>query len=210
MPQRIGPPNTARVAITGDFNGCEWTNVLWFSIPDSEDATDAQLNSWLEDIVTAVHDTLYPNFSTSFAAHSAEATIFRSGGTVQRASWAGSLGGSYSTGTDLTGQAAMCVSWQTAAYYKGGHPRTYFSGLRSGMLTDGKTFSGTVVAAVLADALDCINALNAVTETNITETVFVLMRFFDGGVLQTPGVPVTITGAKVNARVDTQRRRLGR
>lgn len=103
----------------------------------------------------------------------------------------------------LPTNAAMCVSWHQAQRYKGGHPRTYLGGIPENNSEDGRHFS-----------VPSLNAFRGAFATlgfiNPTGAEMVLVRRTVNKVLLAQPQVHRITGNHINARIDSQRRRLGK
>jgi len=104
--------------------------------------------------------------------------------------------------------AACCVSWKTAAHYRGGHGRMYLvAGDASGILT-GNTFESVYLSAMNTAANGFLNDIKVISMTPAVTPV--LVRRTSNGVPLIPPLTYEITSAVVDSRVDTQRRRLGK
>lgn len=121
-------------------------------------------------------------------------------------------GSSTATGT-LPVNVALCITWKTAERWRGGHPRMYMSGLGQSLITNGNSWQGTFQTQVQADANTFHTGLNALTDGGDTWQHVCLRRqqtLVDGThVAINPPRPVPILSGIVDARVDSQRRRLG-
>ena len=199
-----------RVALSGNAVSCNWANVLWVQCVAGSPPSQANLDAVVDAIALAYHNRFQPQLTTSSSLTLGTGLYFTGPSTVLRSSRTFSYGGTHSTGTDEAGQVAACISWATNQYFRGGHPRTYLAGLRSDQLTNGKTFTGALVTALTSAAGSFLSDVNAITAGTITQTTLGLMRFVNGGSVLNPGEFHTFIGASVNARVDTQRRRLGK
>lgn len=105
---------------------------------------------------------------------------------------------------------ALCVSWNIHRRYRGGHPRTYVGGIPISAYLDERAFTTTYVnlAKTLADGFntDVSNigggAYGALDLVNLS--------YYDQKVLRVTPITDRILSSTVNARPDSQRRRLGK
>lgn len=108
-------------------------------------------------------------------------------------------------------QVAVVISWQIAAHYRGGHPRTYLPGIDSSTLdtAGGKNISTAKRTAyeLAGDAL--MNAINTASGTG-SPYFMGTISYFTGGAPRTTPLFRTYLAAVVGTRICTQRRRLGK
>jgi hypothetical protein len=119
--------------------------------------------------------------------------------------------GGHSTSTDLSVNTALCVSWQVAAHYRGGHPRTYFCGLKQNDTVDVQSWTPSTISAwqSAANAFHAtVNTFNygAIQGVRLGTVSFVLRNQW-----RSPTVfrDFVNGGAVVDSRIDSMRRRLG-
>lgn len=113
---------------------------------------------------------------------------------------------------ELPASVAACITWPLAVHYRGGHPRTYLCGFSDVDMETTTTWLPAFVTDLSAKAGSFHTLME--TATSLPEVTFV-----EHGVLsfqrqkQWRDVPVfyrIANGARVDPRIDTQRRRLGR
>lgn len=117
--------------------------------------------------------------------------------------------GTHSGGAS-TASIACCVSWHVHRRYRGGHPRTYIGGIPLTGLATERSFATAYVNAVQAAAGGYITNTLSITAGAYGVTTPVSLSYFNGGALRVTPVTDDIIGSSVNARPDSQRRRLGR
>lgn len=131
------------------------------------------------------------------------------------------------SGTHAGGAApasmACCISWHIARRYRGGKPRTYLGGLPISAIDTEDTFSAAFIALVRSDAVDYSGTIDGLTPGVYGSLSLGSVSYYHGFTnvtlpsgrqtsRPTPrGVPIfdRFTGSTVDARIDSQRRRLG-
>lgn len=117
------------------------------------------------------------------------------------------------SGGDLPESIAAVVSWKIAAAYRGGHPRTYIAGLDRGNLASGPStnqLSSTAAAAIAAAGDAFLIAMNGVTIGTSIVTIGTVSYFRAKALRAVPVFYPYLGGSRVNTRLGTQRRRLGK
>jgi hypothetical protein len=122
--------------------------------------------------------------------------------------------GSYNrvgTNADTTvsdASAAYVINWAIAAYYRGGHPRSYLPGVANGAVSAGSNISSGA-RTNLATAWNAFrNAVNTLTTTNVSAIVMGTLSFQTGNAWR--GAPVfrPFTSVSVRNKLGSQRRRI--
>jgi len=115
------------------------------------------------------------------------------------------------TGTALPANCACCLSWQIAPHYRGGHPRTYLCGFNVEDTSTTTSWSGSFITNAESAAQSYHEDLESIGPIGdgITTIEHGVVSFAAGGDWRDPPVFRRITGASVDSRIDTQRRRLG-
>lgn len=116
-------------------------------------------------------------------------------------------GGDISSG-NLSNNVAACLSWHIARHYRGGHPRTYFGGLKMDVLNGTTQFTSAFTTSMSAAAAGFISDIAAITSPAAPKLSCV--HYPTAKSAWTVPVVDEITSGVMNARVDTQRRRLGK
>lgn len=116
------------------------------------------------------------------------------------------------TGLALPANVSVCVGWQVQQHYKGGHPRTYLVGPAPDELAGGRRYTPAYVAAVTLAANQFHSDVNVFSSGNIGSLHLGVVSFFHNKLPRDPAVfrDFVPGGAHCDARVDSQRRRLGR
>lgn len=192
-------------------------NIVWYdSGPTTPEPTSAQLTTLANEVMTAWATMVGPLSATSSAVASVTATYYPSGGGLvsEGVSTHGAIsgtGGAYA----VPANTAVCVSWQTGLYYRGGKPRSYLFGISSGDVPSTSIKYITTADAALLQAnaqtfLTTIQAYNWTVGSGTTNAPIGTVSFAKDKAWRTPPVFETFTGARVNVRLDSQRRRLGK
>lgn len=209
MAQRIGPPGSARVAVSGTHFGKPFANVFWCTLGGGTTASQAGFDEWNRAFHDAYYNSWKDSLSQSTVITSTQAVLFQATNQVLHTQYASTNGGLVSAPFVEDAAACTIVSWTSNAYWRGGKPRTYLPGVQQAYN------SGNSALTIAGDTwyTDHGNtfhtAVNAIAATGITNTQHGFVHFFSAGVLLTPGVFYPITGATVHPRFGTQRRRLG-
>lgn len=111
-------------------------------------------------------------------------------------------------GLSLPANVACCISWRVAVHFRGGHCRTYLPGCVQADQTGATSWSTTSVAGWLGAATGFLTQVNAVAGSRLT-TMCMLSRQTAGAPRPTP-ILYDVTGAVVDTRIDSMRRRLGK
>jgi hypothetical protein len=184
-------------------------NVLHCALGDIGSVpTQAQIDGLASGIYSAWTTTFLPLQANGLTLTEVLCMQLATTGGVTGVHTGSSGGGDISSG-NLPNSAACCVSWIEGAHYRGGHPRTYLGGFKNGILADTRHFSAGFTSSMTSAANSFLSAVNALLGGNVWHLGCV---HYHGKVLTTPGVPrfLPFTGATVNSRLDSQRRRLGK
>lgn len=186
-------------------------NVMWLYLTGSGVITIPQLNDLAGACSEAYADNFLPLLSDAVVLNSTSVVLYDSGGdALEGVAGVGGTGAFSDNG--LPAQVAMCISWQIAPHYRGGHPRTYLGGLTEGAVDSVNTWTGGMITAAASAAVAFHGDLEAITgiSSGISTVEHGITSFVRAGAWRTPPVFYRIAGATVDARIDTQRRRLGR
>jgi hypothetical protein len=127
----------------------------------------------------------------------------------------GSIAPSGATGSKsggvLPASCAICVSWHVQQHYRGGHPRTYLTGLVQTDLQDATSFTSSYVTSVAAAANNFHAGVNAMHHGSFSDCHLGTVSFVNKKAWRTPPIfrDYVLAQATVDNRVDSQRRRLG-
>lgn len=174
---------------TNDHGNSNVQNVLYFSYTGSLAATDLQtlcnnlVAAWVANILPKLVNTnsilgvTGDDLSSDTAPKSASTSVV-SAGTV--------------TPPSITSGAAFVIGHDTSRKYKGGHSRSYITGLPTSDLADGNTWSAAAQTAILS----AWNAfVTAFTQTLVPAAVGALTQVVAHRYGKTPGSPVLALGS---------------
>lgn len=113
-------------------------------------------------------------------------------------------------GAPLSSNAAACISWTISRRYRGGHPRMYVGGIAQTRLQDSNTWLPAFVTAVDAASEAFRTAVNATVLAGGGNAQLAVVHYRQNLVPLDPPLSSVISGAVVDTRVDSQRRRLGK
>lgn len=209
-------PGIARVAFTGTFGNAKWANVMHVRINPGSSLTQAIAQELANGMHNAYYSSFGPALALAWSLLETSVVVYDAGGQVWEAVTASPAAGQDS-GVPLSANVALCVSWKTNAYYRGGKPRTYLCGLVQDRLGDQTSWSAQTIADFDAAALAFKNAVNNLGLAGSHNVTFGYLQLFaNQGSLQKPpdylDPPIfhVINSQVVHPRVDSQRRRLGR
>ena len=111
--------------------------------------------------------------------------------------------------TTMPASAAICWSWKIARRYRGGHPRTYIAGVASAQLTNPNTITAPAITSHINAANALRVAINSFAFAGGTARL-VCVHYTRSKVILGAPLVSDITGANVDSRLDSQRRRLGK
>lgn len=210
-PRPEPPVRSCRVTFEGLYESAPWANVVWLHLNGSGEITNETLHAMCDTLYGTYSDTLLVPQSNASTLERVVALLFSGDGEQVAFSSPASVVGSQG-GLGLPANVACCISWPIAVHYRGGHPRTYLSGIPASAISNNTTFDSDYVAIVAADAQDFHTGLEALSGLDgITSVEHGAMSFVSGGEWRTPPVFRRIAdGAHVDSRIDSQRRRLGR
>jgi hypothetical protein len=200
-------PGVAKVTFLGSFQGVAVNHVMHVRF-----GTDFMSITQANTLATGMRNAFSTNFSPLINGGVAYATVNAqdlTGDTGVTGTNATGITGTHG-GTVLPANVAQCISWQHGRHYRGGHPRTYFTGLVSTDMLNPNTFSSAAVSAWQSAGSAFLAAVNAITGVGPGACTLSVVHYRKNGALLTSPLVDAITGCVVDSRIDTQRRRLGR
>lgn len=207
-PPRPGP-GIARVAYSGAYNGTVWAHVQHVRVNPQSNLTQTIADELAIGMHNAFGGAWAPHLSLQWSLQETNIVLFTDVGTVLEAVTSSVTSGQDS-GVTMSGGTALVVSWKTSAYYRGGHPRTYLTGIVQDRLANSKSWTAQTITDFDAGALAYRNAINQIGLAGSHSVTFGLLRTKSQGVDLEPPLFYPIIGHAVHGRVDSQRRRLGR
>lgn len=209
---RPTPPNRCiRAAFEGTYGGTHWTNVMWFYATGAGLISHANLVTFADAVFGAYVDNILKSFSTASALNLVQVVLYENDEPLEANSLHAVASGTVG-GAAAPANVAACISWPISAHYRGGHPRTYMGGVPDSACANGSQFDGTWRTGLIARA----NAFHTACEGlpamgGIATVEHGIVSFVKNKVWRDPPVFRRITtGAYVDTRIDTMRRRLGR
>lgn len=208
---RPNPPAfTLRLAFSGRYGPCTWANVIWVRNGGTANPSGGDLSSFASNMANSYHTHFMNLLSNALVLERVSVLNYSQLGETTGADFEGSLLGADS-GASFPGNVAACVSWSLNQRYKGGHPRTYLCGIPISALQDAKSYKTTFIDSVrnAANAFHAdVNAYNqgALGQLHLGTVSFILRKEWRNPPVFRDYIPAA---AQVDARVDTQRRRLG-
>lgn len=204
---RPAPPDgTCRVSFEGSFGSTRWANVMWLLL------TGTPLTANLQDLAGDLHVAFSTNLHTLAQFQNilddTKLTYYSSSSGDKTVTHSTSVAGDV-TGNPLPAQCAQLVSWTIADSYRGGHPRTYLPAPSIDKTNGVKQWTDTHTGNLSDGANAFLDAVNALTETNISTVTLGTVSFQTGGAWRTPPVFRPFLEGTGQKRVCTIRNRLG-
>lgn len=209
-PRPIWPNRSCKLVISGTYEEATWQNVMWLYLTGSGEITTSDLDSLADQAISNYGSRFSNVCQENWLSKTAEVTLSFGGELFD------GFGESISSGTDdgpdMPASVAACISWRITPHYRGGHPRTYLCGLAQTTTVGSTNFNGTFISACEDAAIEFHNDLEGLGPIGdgIETVEHGIVSFVRDGQWREPPVFYRIHGARVDSRVDTQRRRLGR
>lgn len=206
--KRPQPPiGTARVALNGLTQTHAWTNVVYLRLTHVNPVTVNDLETILNVMADQWGTAVAPVIANLTSLLNIQASFITGVGTSLDYTHTETKTG---TAANNTTDVAACyvINWQIGDFYRGGHPRSYWPGIPSNVISNGSTINGPSGAAAAAAATNWMNAINAATSTNITQTELGTVRYASGNAWLSPPVFKPYTSASCRTLIGTQRRRI--
>lgn len=201
------PPGVARVAISGTTMTHKWVMVFYLQITGGT-VTVNDLQSVANEIDSLYNSNINPLVPSTVTMTDIKVVYVPSVGNEVV------FEGNYSrtgigAGTQVAdASACFVVNWHISAYYRGGHPRTYMTGVTTTEITNGSDLSSTATTAVSGGWNAFRNALNAFTTTNISTIVMGTLSFQSGNVWRATPLFRAYTSVSTRSKLGSQRRRI--
>jgi hypothetical protein len=208
MPPLPPVPGTVKVELIGTFEDTTWANIFHMvDVPAFPSVT----------LVGDILDKVENEFKLHFLPLLANSLTVTQGIATDLSSLTGprvehfySDSGSIGTST-WAASVAVGISWGIASRYRGGHPRTYLTGIptATGAASSVKNLSASAITSFETGAAAFLAALTDVVID--TDTVTLGCAHYSGPVELGP-YPTSepIISSTVHKRYDSQRRRLGK
>jgi hypothetical protein len=225
VPRLPFAPGTVKVAMAGGWTDASptWANVLHCQKADASAWSQTDLNT-LCTVLASTTGTANPflaiaqNQHTDLVYRQVTATELSSTGlqAVQATTLEGTLTGTSST--PLPASMAVVSSWAIASRYRGGKPRTYWTGITRDQILDGKgpnITAGYQTSWVAATGI-FLSRFNAIVVGSVLCVLGSLSYYWSGPAgnaphtLRTPPLFSPFLSYKVHSRIDHQRRRDGK
>jgi hypothetical protein len=213
MPTGVKPPplnGWLRAQLSGHTGQTEWTNVFWlrYDATEAEAADVGDLNTIAAGLDNAWLATFSHDFTTSTVLESIRLLLKRASGEFAENYTFASSG---ARATDpAPGDMCVVVNWQTHAYFKGGHPKSFLSSLAYDDLLSTTHWKPAALATLVGHAGTWITDLEALHTAHLTTNPgFISPSFVHAGAYRVAPIERHISGAAVQGRVGAQRRRLG-
>lgn len=188
-----------------------WANVFFLKYTGVA-PTDVQLNT----LCSSIGSLWATTFGTRLLASTSLTNVIAQ--DLTNAQSANGVDGTTRTATGAAGTAlpvsvAMCITWHVNSRWRGGHPRTYLSGLSGNDIQAGNQWTSASTTSMRTQATAFRTGLNGLTAAGNSWSFVCLRRHetkSDGTHSPiVPPRPLPIVSELVDQRIDSQRRRLG-
>lgn len=136
-----------------------------------------------------------------------DCVLYGGGGEAIEVSTASPFVGSQ-TGGFLAANTSILINWDIIAHYRGGHPRTYLTGVPAQALDDNSFLLAAAQAALQTRVDTFLSEMNATTSGGVTEVRLGTVSFVTAGAWRTPPIMRIYDSGLVSGELATQRRRL--
>lgn len=211
-PPRPDPPaHSVRCSVFGTNDVTRWANVFWVRNGGAAVPTEPALLAFATSFLAAYASRFKSLFTSPTLIGSCAVLYYGPGGSVTGAEFVNSTAGTRA-GTALPVNVAACISWKVQQRYRGGHPRTYLPPPAQADVLAANQFQAAYKASVVSAANSFNGDVNALTSGDLTDLHLGTVSFVLDRAWRSPPVfrDFTPGAAAFDARIDTQRRRLGR
>lgn len=210
-PRPDPPTRSCKVEYVGVFKEANWANVMWLYLTGNGTIPNSYLVALADACFSGYATELLPEVSFEVELQFVRVNVWDGSDVTQAISTQpGATGGKLDPA--LPANVAVCISWPLAVHYRGGHPRTYLPGPVQSSLAGTTRFRNDYCTDVATRAGRFHTALEAIpASASVSSVEHGVISFQAKKQWRTPPVFRRIgNGAHVDARIDSQRRRLGR
>lgn len=209
-PRPAPPTRVVRYTHGGTYAGGPWSCGGWLFLTGSGEIEHDTLVNLADGVFGAFSSFFSPRLSSVLIIDRAQVVLYADGGPFEAVTTSAAVPGSVSGGA-LPANCACCISWKIGRHYRGGHPRMYLPGLPLSSISGAYTFDSTFLGDIASAATAYHDFLEALTPGDgVTSVEHGAVSFVDDGAWRTPPLFQRINDVRVDSRIDTQRRRLGR
>lgn len=205
LPPVVG---VARVAVSGTNHDQPWANVFHVKIGTGFAMSSAGVTTFATAFANAYTTALYPIMSQQCGAR--ECTVIQLESDTAPSASVAVTGAGAVTGDIAPLSTAKLLKWNISRRYRGGHPRTYLSGVpENDLAADGRLYLPGAVTGTQNAASNFLSAVNALTAEGEDISLCTVHYVKNNAVLATPLVD-DILSVIAQPEIATQRRRLQR
>jgi hypothetical protein len=203
------PDNSVRVALSGVYGDSKWVNRFWLNVTPSGTPTPAQILGLSNAVSAAFRTRFGPQLSTVWTLQTQRTVMFVSS-TLEIGVDGSDTGSGTAAGSTVGAMMAYLINWSIAGTYRGGHPRTYLSGVEDTDLLTSRTMSTTKRNALTTAAGNFLADVNALTPSGFSAVALGTIRFFRANSALAPPVFEPYLAGSCAQLYASQRRRMGR
>lgn len=200
---------TARIVVEQRWLAVPVVNVFhWFKTTPVSPFTQAEIDGLASAVRAAFNSNFAPLQDGDLTVLGATAVDLSSETGVTGSSITTSAG--TKAGVSNPSNVAMCLTWEIARHYRGGHPRSYMAGTVSADIQGVNQWVSTVITAWDTAAGGFLSTVNTAQPGGTATGRLVAVHRYRNKLVLDPPLVSTITGVRVGSRIDSQRRRLGK
>jgi hypothetical protein len=201
------PPTFAKCVVSGTTQGHRWAQVFYLALTGSG-VTSTDLESLCDSIKAAWTTSIAPQLEQTCILTGVQITYIPSAGNEVIGVKAYSQAGGISTGPIQDAGASAVVSWKIGAYYRGGHPRSYVTGVPAAKVTTGSALTSAYVTSLTAAWEAFRVALNTMTATHVTSVIMGTISFARDKAWRVTPLFFPYQSVLVSPTLGSQRRRI--
>ena len=170
--------------------------------------TLADLDTLAAEILTNFSDNFVTQLHPDWTITGAQ-LLYSDGSTILEGTATAAVTGTFG-GTKLPRSTCVVSHYQIEDYYRGGKPRTYWPFWVASQMASSTTWNGAAVGDLEGMIQDHLDAIAAFSSTAIPTCTPGCIRRVASGAPLVPPQFFPYVGSRVDSRLCTQRRRLGR
>ena len=192
-------------------NDSPWANVFWVRNGNAQIPSPADFDAMTLAMTQAYISHFIPLLSSQLHVSDVKALYYGPDG-ADLAAEVGSTQVGSDAASSLPASVALAVGWAVQQHYKGGHPRTYLSGIPSSKVSTSRHFTQAFVDSAVSAANAFHQDVNDESHGLISGCKLGTVSFVLRKAWRAPPVFRDFTPARAHAdiRIDSMRRRVGR
>lgn len=205
----IPTPGVLRVRVKSVWNNISCGNRFFVQYGSGAGgASAADLSAFAAAFESAYHTRFGP-FLASNTKLTEVVVEDQTSDTAPSASWSGSVAMTGATADPINSATCAVVSWGLGRRYRGGKPRTYLGPVAGG-IENTNNFTATECVTIATAAVNFQTDVGGMGQPTIDLPVLGAVSYTNNKAKRSVGLFEPFTNVRVNQRMGTQRRRLGK